>query len=56
MLGPLILAAAAGSETVPWKSGEPLPNFRLAILDRTGPVSLASFRGKKLLLVEFASW
>ena len=36
--------------------GEPHPDFVLpAIADRQ-PVSLSQFRGKKVLLVHFASW
>ena len=42
----------AGSVVV----GEPLPDLRLPTLDRKGAVRLSSFRGKKLLLIEFASW
>ena len=36
--------------------GEPHPDFTLPnIVDRT-PVSLSQFRGKKVLLIHFASW
>lgn len=36
--------------------GEPHPDFTLPnIADRT-PVSLSQFRGKKVLLIHFASW
>ena len=46
--------ASAGSYAP--KVGERHPDFTLpAIGDRT-PVSLSNFRGKKVLLIQFASW
>ena len=36
--------------------GEVLPDLRLPTLDRKGAMRLSSLRGKKVLLIEFASW
>ena len=36
--------------------GEPHPDFTLPRIDTREAVSLAQFRGKKVLLVQFASW
>jgi peroxiredoxin len=48
-------AHAAAASYAP-KVGERHPDFTLpAIGDRT-PVSLSNFRGKKVLLIQFASW
>ena len=42
----------AASPTV----GERHPEFTLAEIATDKPVSLSDFRGKKVLLVQFASW
>ena len=53
MLGTTSRASAASYAP---KVGERHPDFTLpAIGDRT-PVSLSNFRGKKVLLIQFASW
>lgn len=36
--------------------GEPHPDFVLPAIADGEPVSLSQFRGKKVLLVHFASW
>jgi hypothetical protein len=36
--------------------GQPYPDFVLPTIDGGTPVSLAQFRGKKVLLIQFASW
>jgi hypothetical protein len=36
--------------------GRPHPDFVLPTIDGGTPVSLAQFRGKKVLLIQFASW
>jgi peroxiredoxin len=38
------------------KVGEKHPDFTLPRIDDGVPVSLSSFRGKKVLLIQFASW
>ncbi len=47
----------SGDVEIAWPAvGQALPDVRLPTLDREGAVRLSSFRGKKLLLIEFASW
>ncbi len=36
--------------------GQPHPDFVLPAIDDRRPVALSSFRGRKVLLVHFASW
>lgn len=36
--------------------GKPHPDFVLPRIDTREPVALSQFRGKKVLLVHFASW
>jgi len=36
--------------------GKPLEGFTLPRIDNGDPVSLSEYRGKKLLLIVFASW
>jgi len=43
-------------QTPPPKVGAPAPEFSLPQLDGKGPLSLASFRGKTVVLNFFASW
>jgi hypothetical protein len=38
------------------KPGEPLPGLVLPTIDGRGTVDLADLRGKKVLLIQFASW
>jgi hypothetical protein len=54
----MMLSSTSRAEAAPDapKVGERHADFALpAIGDRT-PVSLSSFRGKKVLLIQFASW
>ena len=53
MLGPTRAASAA---TYAPKVGERHPDFTLPTIDNRRPTSLSSFRGKKVLLIQFASW
>ena len=46
---------ASASSYAP-KVGEKHPDFTLPRIDDGAPVSLANFRGKKVLLIQFASW
>jgi hypothetical protein len=46
---------AAGGDYAP-KVGSPHPDFTLPNLEDGRPVSLSQFRGKKVLLIHFASW
>ena len=36
--------------------GKKHPDFMLPRIDTRAPVSLSQFRGKKVLLIQFASW
>jgi peroxiredoxin len=38
------------------KVGQRHPDFTLPTIGDRAPVSLSSFRGKKVLLIQFASW
>ena len=38
------------------KVGEKHPDFTLPTIGDRKPVSLSDFRGKKVLLIQFASW
>ena len=38
------------------KVGQRHPDFTLPTVDDRAPASLSSFRGKKVLLIHFASW
>lgn len=48
--GPALAAAAAP------RVGQRHPDFTLPAIRDRNPVSLADYRGKKVLLVHFASW
>ncbi len=54
----LCLAAAAQAirAAYPPRAGEAHPEFTLPSIADGKPVSLAQFRGKKVLLIHFASW
>ena len=48
--------SAASAATYTPKVGERHPDFTLPAIDNRTPTSLSSFRGKKVLLIQFASW
>ena len=54
----VVLAAAAPTFADPYapKVGQMHPEFTLADIQSGKPVSLSDFRGKKVLLIHFASW
>ena len=58
----LILMSAIGSPASasqtggPWRVGAPLPDLSLPTIDGEQEIALADLRGKRLLLIEFASW
>ncbi len=37
-------------------AGQPIPELRLPTIERDRTISLHGLRGKKVLLIEFASW
>jgi len=51
-------AAADESESMPWRAivGQPYPDFVLPRIDNNLPLKLSDYRGRKVLLVHFASW
>ncbi len=51
----LLAGPAAAQFGNPWKLGEPVPDLRLPTIGGD-TVALSDFRGKKVLLIEFASW
>jgi len=53
MLGSTSQASAASYAP---KVGERHPDFTLPAIGNRAPVSLSDFRGKKVLLIQFASW
>ena len=46
----------ASARTYAPKIGQRYPDFTLPRIDDRTPVSLSDFRGKKVLLIQFASW
>ncbi|MEM9802559.1 MAG: hypothetical protein AAGA20_19690 [Planctomycetota bacterium] len=55
----LLLAALSADEIDPsvWStSGQRVPAVELPLIDGSGTLSLADLRGRKLLLIQFASW
>ncbi|MHC4566948.1 MAG: peroxiredoxin family protein [Planctomycetota bacterium] len=50
------LAGSAGAAGYSPRVGEAHPDFVLPSIADGEPVSLSQFRGKKVLLVHFASW
>jgi hypothetical protein len=55
----LCIFAGANLNTMPSYSpsiGDPHPGFVLPNIDTNEPVSLSQFLGKKLILINFASW
>lgn len=53
-----LLAAATPAPAAPYapKVGQRHPDFTLPDIATGKPVSLSDFRGKKVLLIQFASW
>ncbi|GAB4460166.1 MAG: hypothetical protein OHK0029_23730 [Armatimonadaceae bacterium] len=57
LLGGAAACLMAGGKTVKAEQTPPISlDWVLPTLDGTGSGSLAAFRGKKVLLVQFASW
>jgi hypothetical protein len=54
----MILGATARLSAAPYapKLGERHADFTLPTIGDRTPTSLSSFRGKKVLLIQFASW
>lgn len=52
----LAVASPGSAGTYAPQVGQPHPSFVLPAIDGGRPVSLSQFRGKKVLLIQFASW
>ena len=52
----LAMTAPAHADTYAPKVGQRHPDFTLPDISGGKPVSLSDFRGKKVLLIQFASW
>ena len=52
----LLLSVASAQENFAPKDGEVFPEMSFPTLAGEGFASLADFRGKKVLLMQFASW
>ncbi len=52
----IVAAEPAAAETYAPRVGRRHPGFTLPAIDDSRPVSLSDFRGKKVLLIHFASW
>jgi len=58
LVAALSLAASDFAHAAPYspKVGRRHPDFTLPNIEGGKPVSLSDFRGKKVLLIQFASW
>ncbi len=56
LLVSVLLSSAASAQGMPYRVGEPLPELRLPTIDAKETIDLVQFRGKRILLIEFASW
>ena len=52
----LLTCSAAAAQDLPYRVGEPLPELRLPTIDGRRTIDLTQLRGKRMLLIEFASW
>jgi hypothetical protein len=54
----MLLGSPSRASAAPYapKVGQRHPDFTLPTIDDRAPVSLSNFRGKKILLIQFASW
>ncbi len=51
-----LLGALPAAQSPAWEVGRPLPSLALPTIDRSETVALDDLRGRRLLLIEFASW
>jgi hypothetical protein len=54
----MLLGSSSRAPAAPYapKVGQRHPDFTLPTIGDRAPVSLSNFRGKKALLIQFASW
>ena len=55
-LAAALMTTAATAQSTPWKTGQLVPELRLPTIDGSRTIALSELRGKKVLLIEFASW
>ncbi len=55
-LVPALMMSVTLAAAAPPKVGERHPDFTLANIADGKPVTLSEYRGKKVLLIQFASW
>jgi hypothetical protein len=55
-LGVAAFAPPAGAAPYGPRVGQRHPDFTLPVIDNGRPTSLSDYRGKKVLLIQFASW
>ncbi len=56
MIPSLSSASAASEPEVGMEVGQRYPDLALPSLDGSGPLSVSHFRGRKIILFQFASW
>jgi hypothetical protein len=56
MAGLLLTSTAQAQSRYPVAVGQVHPDFRLPSVVDGSPISLSEFRGRKVLLIHFASW
>jgi hypothetical protein len=56
VLGLASAASAQGRAQSAWRVGQALPHVHLPQIGGGGALDMAELRGKKVLLIEFASW
>jgi hypothetical protein len=56
--GAIVTSSSARAQAASYapKVGQRHPDFTLPKIGDRAPVSLSNFRGKKVLLIQFASW
>jgi hypothetical protein len=52
----MLLGASSHASSYAPKVGQRHPDFTLPTIGDRSPISLSNFRGKKVLLIQFASW
>jgi peroxiredoxin len=55
-IGVAAFTPAAGAASYDPRVGQRHPDFTLPVIGTGKPASLSDYRGKKVLLIQFASW
>jgi len=56
LIASALIASNAAAQNTPYRVGEPRPELRLPTIDGSATIDLAQYRGKRVLLIEFAAW